>query len=237
MKFRFYLLLLVLLLTGCRVDLYNELPEGDANQMLAILMLHNIEADKEERAGGVTLRVEKSQFINAVDILRLNGFPRRVYVTAQTMFPPNQLVVSPAEEQQKIIFLKEQRIENMLSLMDGVVDTNVTIASSARNDEKSGETSVAVFIKYSPRVNFEEFRTQIKNLLNKSIPGMDYSKISILMQPAEYRMHVNRGSERRSEIFPAWLSQHRVIWIAVISMVLAIAVAWREIAKWIKYKK
>ncbi len=78
---------LALLLTGCRVELYSALPEDDANQMLAILMQNHIDADKQPEAGGVTLRVEQSQFINAVELLRLNGFPRHSYVSAETMFP------------------------------------------------------------------------------------------------------------------------------------------------------
>ncbi|CAK8741108.1 Yop proteins translocation lipoprotein J [Sodalis praecaptivus] len=109
----------VLLLAGCRIELYSGLPEEDANQMLAILMQHHIDADKQRGEGGITLRVEQAQFINAVELLRLNGFPHRKYTTAEMMFPPNQLVVSPSEEQQKILYLKEQRIEGMLSQMEG----------------------------------------------------------------------------------------------------------------------
>lgn len=180
---------LVMLLTACRVGLYHSLQEEEANQMLAILMQHHIDADKQQEEGGVTLNVEQSQFINAEELLRLNGFPRRKFITADTMFPPNQLVVSPLEEQQKISFLKEQRIAGMLSQMDGVVNATVTIALLPTDGESSASpTSVAVFIKYSPQVNLEAFRTNIKELIEKSIPGLEYSQISILMQPAELRM-------------------------------------------------
>ncbi len=43
---------LAMLLVGCRVELYSALPEEDANQMLAILMQHHIDADKQPAAGG-----------------------------------------------------------------------------------------------------------------------------------------------------------------------------------------
>lgn len=59
---------------------------------------------KKQEEDGVTLRVEQSQFINAVELLRLNGYPHRQFTTADKMFPANQLVVSPREEQQKINF-------------------------------------------------------------------------------------------------------------------------------------
>lgn len=224
MKWLRYMLLcaLVLVLTGCRVELYSALPEEDANQMLAILMQHNIDADKQTAEGGVTLRVEKSQFINAVELLRLNGFPRRSYISADTMFPPNQLVVSPAEEQQKILFLKEQRIEGMLSQMDGVVHADVTIASHGPDEEGStGPASVAVFIKFSPQVNLESFRIQIKNLVEKSIPGVQQDQISILMQPAEFRMQsVVSATEEPQWRAIQWLTLHR--WPLIPALILAI---------------
>ncbi len=123
-----FLTVLTFFLTACDVDLYRSLPEDEANQMLALLMQHHIDAEKKQEEDGVTLRVEQSQFINAVELLRLNGYPHRQFTTADKMFPANQLVVSPQEEQQKINFLKEQRIEGMLSQMEGVINAKVTIA-------------------------------------------------------------------------------------------------------------
>lgn len=225
---------LAFLLAGCRVELYSAQPEDDANQMLAILMLHHIDADKQPEVGGVTLRVEQSQFINAVELLRLNGFPRRRYVSAETMFPPNQLVVSPAEEQQKIIFLNEQRIERMLSQMDGVIHADVTIAFGSANDDGFiGSASVAVFIKYSPQVNLEAFRVQITNLVEKSIPGVKKEHIGILMQPVEFRM---QGVANSPTTTPwraiAWINLHR--WALIPPLLLAMLlislmlIVWRK---------
>lgn len=226
---------LALLLVGCRVELYSALPEDDANQMLAILMQHHIDANKQSEAGGVTLRVEQSQFINAIELLRLNGFPRRSYVTAETMFPPNQLVVSPAEEQQKIIFLNEQRIERMLGQMEGVIHADVTIAYGSANDDGSvGPASVAVFIKYSPQVNLEAFRVQISNLVEKSIPGVQKEHIGILMQPAEFRMqnvaNVPTANPWRAIV---WINLHRwalipPLLLAMLLLVSLMLIAWRK---------
>lgn len=225
---------LALLLAGCRVELYSLLPEEDANQMLAILMQHHIDADKQSDVGGVTLRVEKSQFINAVELLRLNGFPRHSYISAETMFPPNQLVVSPAEEQQKIVFLNEQRIERMLSQMDGVIHTDVTIAYGSANDDGFvGPASVAVFIKYSPQVNFEAFRVQISNLVEKSIPGVQKEHISILMQPAEFRLQsVANVPTANSWRTIAWINLHRWALIPLLLMAILLIslmlIIWRK---------
>lgn len=167
-----FLTVLTFFLTACDVDLYRSLPEDEANQMLALLMQHHIDAEKKQEEDGVTLRVEQSQFINAVELLRLNGYPHRQFTTADKMFPANQLVVSPQEEQQKINFLKEQRIEGMLSQMEGVINAKVTIALPTYDEgSNASPSSVAVFIKYSPQVNMEAFRVKIKDLIEMSIPG------------------------------------------------------------------
>src|SRR5260363_293108 len=63
-----YLLLLSALLAGCKVTLYSDLTESEANQMLALLMMNRISAAKQQnKAGALTLQVEKTQFIQAVE--------------------------------------------------------------------------------------------------------------------------------------------------------------------------
>lgn len=46
------LLLVVFSLSGCGMELYSGLSEGEANQMLALLMLHQIKAEKQSEKGG-----------------------------------------------------------------------------------------------------------------------------------------------------------------------------------------
>lgn len=43
------LTVLAFLLTACDVDLYRALPEDEANQMLALLMQHHINAEKNRK--------------------------------------------------------------------------------------------------------------------------------------------------------------------------------------------
>ncbi|EGY29853.1 type III secretion apparatus lipoprotein, YscJ/HrcJ family [Candidatus Regiella insecticola 5.15] len=183
------ILLVVLSLAGCKVDLYNGLAEGEANEMLALLMLHNISANKEpEKGGKVGLKVERDHFITAVELLRQNGYPRKSYATVDQLFPSNQLVTSPVQEQAKMVYLKEQQLESMLSHMDGVIHADVTIAMVAPTDGKvSVPSSASVFIKFSPEVNLASYSPQIKSLVQDAVPGVAYEKISVLIQPANFR--------------------------------------------------
>ncbi|MGE8357613.1 MAG: EscJ/YscJ/HrcJ family type III secretion inner membrane ring protein, partial [Microvirgula sp.] len=70
------------------------------------------------------------------------------------LFPSGQLVTSPAQEQAKILYLKEQLLEKMLRGMDGVVSAQVSIAESVGQHRREPPSlSASVFIKHSPEVN------------------------------------------------------------------------------------
>jgi type III secretion protein J len=176
-------------LSGCKAELYRDLPEAEANQMLALLMLRHIPADKKVDSGGkVTLRVERERFIDAVEVMRQNGFPKRQSVSMAEVFPSNQLVTSPAQERAKMIYLKEQQLEQMLMSFDGVITATVSIAQTTDDSGRQSLTpSAAVFIKYSPEFNLGNREAEIKRLIRDSVPDIDSEKISVVLQAAEYR--------------------------------------------------
>jgi len=180
----------VLLLSGCKVDLYSNLSEVDANQMLALLASNQIEGGKKtDKSGSLVLQVEKGDFVKAVEVLRQNGYPRRAYRAVDELFPSGQLVSSPAQEQAKIRFLREQSLERMLGNIEGVISANVVIAGGdSENGDKSGNSpSASVLVKYSPEVNLRALGGQLKNLIHNALPGVHQDSISLVVQPVDYR--------------------------------------------------
>ncbi|MFM0515521.1 EscJ/YscJ/HrcJ family type III secretion inner membrane ring protein, partial [Paraburkholderia sp. RL17-373-BIF-A] len=120
MKFRLLLLCGVVLLGGCKRELYSNLDEAEANQMLALLMYNEIPVNKTVSKEGVGLEVESARIVDAVEVLRHHGLPRRKTATIQDLFPSGQLVSSPGQEEEKLNYFKGQQIERLLSSMDGV---------------------------------------------------------------------------------------------------------------------
>lgn len=186
MRRMFLMLAMVCLLAGCRVDLYSNLSEQEANQMLALLKSNEISADKAAgKEGGLTLQVEERQFVEAVDLLRQNGYPRKQFVSAGDFFPSGQLISSPVQEKTRINYLKEQSLERMLSNIEGVMGASVVLGQSV---EESGFAppsvpSVSVLVKYSPEVNLKAFTVQIRSLVLNAIPGMPDDRVALLLQP------------------------------------------------------
>lgn len=226
---------LVLMLSGCKVELYSELSEADANQMLALLLLRNIDASKEITKGGlVTIKVDKTQFINAVELLRQEGLPRKKIATLEDLFPSGQLVTSPVQEHAKIIYLKEQQLEKMLQAMDGVIIAQVSIGEGiSQNPREVPKPSASVFIKYSPERNLLNRETAIKSLIFNSVPNLLSENISIVLQAADYRYQpLPEPSESADAPYP-WLDHNRlplmVLLATLVVLILAIMVG-----KWIR---
>jgi type III secretion protein J len=199
--------LLVAGLAGCKMTLYSNVGEADANQMLALLMLRKIPAEKVvEKGGTVTLRVEKDEFINAVEVLRQNGFPQNKRLGMEDLFPSNQLVTSPAQERAKMLLLKEQQLESMISAMDGVISAKVSIAQKTdENGKPTGTPSAAVFIKYSPQFNLSNYEVQIRSLVRDGVPDIASDQISVVMQAADYRYQEAAAVTTETSPWRKWL--------------------------------
>ncbi|WP_167362670.1 type III secretion system inner membrane ring lipoprotein SctJ [Pandoraea faecigallinarum] len=180
----------LLVLTGCKVELHRALSETEANQMLALLLVSGLQADKRADTAGMTIRIERADFVRGVEVLRQHGLPRQKRASVEDVFPSGQLVSSPVQEQAKLIFLKEQRLERMLAALDGVMVAEVSIAQ-VPTDSAGRATlppGVAVFVKYSPEINMTQHMTDIRSLVHDSVPGVSPERISIVLQPADYRL-------------------------------------------------
>ncbi|VVE47822.1 type III secretion system inner membrane ring lipoprotein SctJ [Pandoraea terrigena] len=236
--------LLVISLAGCKIELHRSLSETEANQMLALLLVSGLQADKRADTAGMTVRIERGDFVRGVEVLRQHGLPRQKRASVEDVFPPGQLVSSPVQEQAKLVYLKEQRLERMLASLDGVMVAEVSIAqvpmdSAGRATLPPG---VAVFVKYSPEINMTQRMTDIRSLVHDSVPGVTPERISIVLQPADYRLP--RASIDASSGTQASASADGRRWppalgwgmVAAVCVGLAAAgvVAWRRRASWVQ---
>lgn len=185
--------------------------------MLALLIYNKIPADKIAAKDGITLEVDKSRFVDAVEVLRQNGFPRRKTVGIQELFPSGQLVSSPEQEEAKLNYFKSQQLEKMLSSMDGVITAEVSVAQrQAASADAPMETSAAVFIKYSPEINLPAREAEIRGLILNGIPGLTLGSITLTMQRAEYRYQPVESSTPPAPLLPdIVLFKYKIPWEVV----------------------
>ena len=181
------LLCSMLLLVGCKTELYASLPEQEANEMIALLMQRNIVAEKVMAKDGTdTIMVEKSHFADAVDTLRGAGFPRKTFETMGDVFKSGGLVASPMQERARFLYALGQELSGTISQIDGVLSARVAVVLPENDilDRSPTPSSASVFVRYDSASNVDHLVPQIKMLVADSVQGLSYDKVSVVLVPA-----------------------------------------------------
>jgi type III secretion protein J len=177
----------VLLCACSRQELYSNLSERQANEMVAVLRGAGIEAEKDVKEGLFSISTASSDFAPAVRTLSAQGYPRETYDTMGKVFKREGFVSSPLEERARLLHAMSQEISNTLTNIDGVVTARVHLQMPEKNPlaDKPQPASAAVFIKYRADRNLSSQITQIKALVVNSIEGLAYDNVTVALFPAE----------------------------------------------------
>jgi type III secretion protein J len=186
---RWWVLLLALAaLCGCRSELYERLDERDANEILATLYSAGIPANKSTRDDKTwSVEVEERDLPRALQVAAAHGLPREQFANVGDLFKKEGLVSTPSEERIRYIYAVSQELSNTLSQIDGVIVARVHPVIPA-NDPLASQirpSSASVFIKYRRDANLEAMAPPIKNLVMRSIEGLQYENISLTFVAAE----------------------------------------------------
>lgn len=187
----FLLTCLVLFISGCKVELYSNLPEREANEMLAILLSKGIGCDKiPGKEGTWGLSVGQQEIATAVQVLQDAGYPRDKFVNIGDMFKKEGLVSSPLEERVRFVYALSQEISETLSRIDGVLTARTQIVLPENNplSDNLQPSSASVFIKHRQDADLESSIPKIKKLVVNSIEGLAYDKVTVVLFPSEERM-------------------------------------------------
>lgn len=180
------LLALCLALSACKTDLYSQLDEKQANEIVAILRENGIDADRRvDKDKTITVAVEDGGFATAVELLKSRGYPRQSFSSMGQVFNSGSLIVSPTEERAKMMYALSEELARTISSIDGVLTARVHIvleeSDLLRQDTKP--SAAAVFIRYAASVPAENFLPQIKMLVANAVSGVTYDKVSVVLVP------------------------------------------------------
>lgn len=175
-------LTLSLLLVGCKVGLYSNLNEQEANEMVSVLVAESIEAGKQRIDGDDwQVQVPEDQLGLALDVLRAQGLPQDRYVTMGDVFQKQGLVSTPSEERMRYIYAVSQELSQTLRTVDGVVSARVHVVIPANDplSDKMRPSSAAVFIKHRPDVDLRLLAPAVKDMVAHSIEGLMRDQVSL----------------------------------------------------------
>lgn len=180
------LLIIILLLTGCKQqDLLNDLDQKQANEVLAVLQRQNIYAEKvKEGKNTYTILVEEKDFAAAVDWLKIYHLPARPDINVSELFPADSLVSSPRAEKARLYSAIEQRLEQTLRTMDGILSARVHVSYDIEAGEGGKETApvhLAVLAIYDRYDNAQNKVNEIKRFLLNTFSEVKYENISVIL--------------------------------------------------------
>jgi type III secretion protein J len=225
---------LLALLAGCQMDLHTKLSEADANQMLGALLAAGVDAEKLTPDGGKTwtISVEKSQTVQAIDVLRVNALPRERYDSLGDLFKKEGLISSPTEERVRFIFGIEQELAQTVSSIDGVMVARVHIVLP-NNDPLASNvkpSSASVFVKHRREADLLILVPAIKNLVVHAVEGLAYDQVTVTLvaasaQPQPAGGLVANAREAKPGV-PPWAVAIGVVAVLLLGLATAARMAW-----------
>ncbi|MFB0874368.1 MULTISPECIES: type III secretion system inner membrane ring lipoprotein SctJ [unclassified Sphingobium] len=178
--------LAALTLSGCGVELYANLPEREANAMIAALKRHGITASRvQQEDGRIAIHVDESRFAQSVQILERAGLPRRQFQSMGDVFKRDGLVVSPTQERAQMLYALSEELSQTVSEIDGVVSARVHVvlpdSDPLRRDAQP--SSASVFIRHEPDLAVGPLVPQVKALVAGSVAQLSYDRVSVVTVP------------------------------------------------------
>lgn len=230
MKVFAWLVLLCLTLAGCRQpSLLQGLDQQQVNEVISVLQRNNITATKVDNGKtGYSVQIAQADFAAAVDLLALYSLPSRARVEIAQMFPADSLVASPRAEKARLYSALEQRLEQSLNTLEGVVSARVHVSYDLETGE-SGRKVVPIHLSalvvYERDSEPQRLVNDIKRFLKNSFSAMDYDRISVVLSKRALIQHAAPFQEPRGYAF-TWL--YGVFVLGILAAVAYLVMQYRQ---------
>jgi type III secretion protein J len=228
---RAVVLLAALLLSACEAELYNNLDQRQANEMVATLQQRGIPAQRMAVKGGqYTVVVDKGRFADAINILKEAGLPKQEFQSMGQVFKKDGLVSSPTQERAQMIFALSQELSRTVSEIDGVLSARVHLVLPENDPlrQQLVPSSASVFIRHRSSTPVGNLVPQVKMLVANGVAGLSYDKVSVVLVPVDSQKPIQGQDLEMVSFFGMWiqrdnLSQAWIMFFGLVVLVLLLA--------------
>ena len=187
-------LLLVSLATltlACKAEVLHDLPEAEANRILAVLQDHGIYADKilanpEENTWAIS--VPKDATARAWSVLEEYRLPRTQERRFSDVFGKSKLVVTPREEQALFLEALQGELSQTVESVKGVIDARVHLVLPERDlaGEYTDLPKASVVVEYLPNPQGQPpiQRPEVQQVVAHAVEGMAVENVAVILKPA-----------------------------------------------------
>lgn len=183
------MLVCCLMLWSCKIPLFEEIPERDANEIMSVLFANQIPSEKIViKPGIVSIHIDEERFADAVQLLKMHGLPKTGHQSFGDIFKKEGLLSTPLEERARYLFARSQEIAATIEHIDGVLECWVNVVLP--EEKKSGKSTLqqgtaSVLIRFDDRHRLADLVPQIKRLVASSIEAVPYENVTLLMLPVD----------------------------------------------------
>ena len=224
-------LLAALLLSACDTELYNNLDQRQANEIVATLQQHGIPAQRVVVKGGqYTVVVDKARFADSIAILNEAGLPKQEFQTMGQVFKKDGLVSSPMQERAQMIFALSQELSRTVSEIEGVLSARVHLVLPENDPlrQQLVPSSASVFIRHRSDAPVGNLVPQVKMLVANGVAGLSYDKVSVILVPVDAQKATQGQDAEMVSFFGLWmyrnnLAQAMWMFFGLIALVLLLA--------------
>ena len=206
-------LLAALLLSACDTELYNNLDQRQANEIVATLQQHGIPAQRVVVKGGqYTVVVDKARFADSIAILNEAGLPRQEFQTMGQVFKKDGLVSSPMQERAQMIFALSQELSRTVSEIDGVLSARVHLVLPENDPlrQQLVPSSASVFVRHRSNARVGNLVPQVKMLVANGVAGLAYDKVSVILVPVDSQAPTQAQDLEMVSFFGMWMQRDNV---------------------------
>jgi type III secretion protein J len=181
-----FVFLLSLCLAACRMEIYRNLPENAANELLSALLERGIAAEKVAQGKtGFAVTVDEEEQLRALEILRDLGLPKPAYEGLGVVFRKESMMSSPLEERARFSYALSQELAASCSRLDGVVSARAHVVLREKDAVTGAVTpaSAAVMLRHTPDAPVDHYIPQIRSLVVQTVPDVEAERVSVLTFP------------------------------------------------------
>lgn len=231
-QFFFALACFVVLLSGCKEIVINDLDEPSANQILSALEQQGINALKEKRIDGrkttYTISVNQGQSTSARTVLQELGLPKPKRPGIVDVFGEPGMLPTTTQEQALLTQALMGEIAQTIERIDGIQEARVHLVLPEKHRFGSAETSnstspkASVLIKAHNQYGITE--EQIQKLVAGGIAGLTPHNVTVIVSRSSSSVSAAKPTQSLVKLGPFWVaSQSKTgLWISVTVLLLLV---------------
>lgn len=221
--------------TGCSSEIYHDLEEQSANEMIVALEHHGIPAEKVpdvNAEGRWMLQVANADRVDAWKVLQSQGLPRPQVKGFDAHYPSSGLIPTSSEERILLQFSTSQELRRTLLTVDRVVDAQVNLVLPEKPrvpmpNQVAEKPRASVLVKFRPT---ETLTTpplsdeQVATLVAGGVEALEAAQVKVIQTPEALVPREQIVSPRFAQVGPISVAPQSKNWMQLILGMMSMAV-------------